>query len=520
MKKITSLMLLLFAMTTWASAVSAKTVTEDEPVPALAAVSQTPAADEVVESFSSITIKFNKDIEFIQADGGTGAGTTTSGPAQYIKLKDANNGVVATAWVSAATIDGNKVTFVFEMNASISKTGTYTFAIPAGLIKATDGEEFAGETFTFQVEEPVPALAAVSQTPAADEVVESFSSITIKFNKDIEFIQADGGTGAGTTTSGPAQYIKLKDANNGVVATAWVSAATIDGNKVTFVFEMNASISKTGTYTFAIPAGLIKATDGEEFGAKTFTFQVEEPKYSIYDGQVEKYELAVNKDYDVLAYNRTLPNMNWNALYVPFEIAVEDIAEDYDVAYINDVHSYDNDGNGEIDEMEMEVIKMKKGVLKANYPYLIRAKNEAAKEIAFEFENTTLYAAAKNEITCSSVFARFDVIGNYSTLSAEDLKGCYAISTDGMWQPLAENTVLKPFRHYLRITDIEGSPVKSENVRSMSIRVAGEEGTTAIDELDEQVADSEVIYDLQGRKVNEITVSGIYIINGKKVVVK
>ena len=64
------------------------------------------------------------------------------------------NGVAATAWVNAATIDGNKVTFVFEMNKEITTPGTYTFAIPAGLIKATDGEEFAGATFTFEVAVP------------------------------------------------------------------------------------------------------------------------------------------------------------------------------------------------------------------------------------------------------------------------------------------------------------------------------------------------------------------------------
>jgi hypothetical protein len=69
-------------------------------------------------------------------------------------LKNANGGVAATYWVSAATVDGATVTFVPEMNAKISEPGTYTFAIPAGLIKATDGEEFAGETFTFTVVVP------------------------------------------------------------------------------------------------------------------------------------------------------------------------------------------------------------------------------------------------------------------------------------------------------------------------------------------------------------------------------
>ena len=44
-----------------------------------------------------------------------------------------------------------------------------------------DDEEFAGQTFTFKVEEPVKFEVA-SQTPAADEVVESLSSITIELS--------------------------------------------------------------------------------------------------------------------------------------------------------------------------------------------------------------------------------------------------------------------------------------------------------------------------------------------------
>ena len=46
------------------------------------------------------------------------------------------------------------------------------------------------------------------------------------------------------------------------------------------------------------------------------------------------------------------------------------------------------------------------------------------------------------------------------------------------------------------------------------------EGTTAIEEVETENAETEVIFDLCGRRVNEITKAGIYIINGKKMLVK
>ena len=46
-------------------------------------------------------------------------------------------------------------------------------------------------------------------------------------------------------------------------------------------------------------------------------------------------------------------------------------------------------------------------------------------------------------------------------------------------------------------------------------------GTTVIEEVEvENEKVNEAIYDLAGRRLNEITKPGIYIINGKKVLVK
>ncbi|MBQ5912028.1 MAG: InlB B-repeat-containing protein, partial [Bacteroidaceae bacterium] len=100
----------------------------------------------------------------------------------------------------------------------------------------------------------------------------------------------------------------------------------------------------------------------------------------IADGTMEEFNMGKTK-VGTLTYTRTLPNLTWNALYVPFEIPVtEEFLSKYDVAYINDVHSYDTDDNGTIDNMEMELIKIKSGTLRANYPYLIKAKSEEDKE--------------------------------------------------------------------------------------------------------------------------------------------
>ena len=228
-----------------------------------------------------------------------------------------------------------------------------------------------------------------------------------------------------------------------------------------------------------------------------------------------------NKAYDKITYTRTLPNLEWNSLFVPFEIPVSDLTDEYDVAYINDIHSYDNDFNGEIDQMEMEVIYIKDGTLHANHPYLIRAKNDEAKGMNIVVTDATLYSSAKADrtsITCSSAYTNFEIIGTYEKMSAQELDGCYAINTSGAWSPIASGASLNPFRLYMTITNRDGSPVKvSESAMyRINIRVQGEDTETSITETENGKVKTEN-FDLSGRRVERMQ-KGIYIVNGKKVV--
>ena len=252
-------------------------------------------------------------------------------------------------------------------------------------------------------------------------------------------------------------------------------------------------------------------------GFKTITL-IED--LTLADG--EEFENNTEECFATLTYTRTLPNMLWNPLYVPFKIPYEDLQENYEVAYINAMHSYDNDDNGEIDDMVMEIVKIKAGTLKPNHPYLIKARNAEAMEMSIVQENTTLYPSEITTLDCSSVYSKFEITGTYQKMTSEDLNGSLVISTDGAWKKLSSTSTLKPFRFYLSISSREGSPVEIayEAMSRVRIRVIGEDdNATGIDEgktaNDEQKSE---IYDLYGRRVSAPAKGGVYIIKGKKVI--
>ena len=94
----------------------------------------------------------------------------------------------------------------------------------------------------------------------------------------------------------------------------------------------------------------------------------------------------------------------------------------------------------------------------------------------------------------------------------------YAISTEGGWW---QTEGLNPFRAYLTIIPRSGTPVNAPAMRRISIRAVGDKEngeTTDIENSEFTIQDSEIIYDLMGRRVETMTEGGVYIVNGQKVV--
>ena len=224
------------------------------------------------------------------------------------------------------------------------------------------------------------------------------------------------------------------------------------------------------------------------------------------------------KTVGTLTYKRNLIEGIWNALYLPFEIDVEELVENYDIAYYNQMHSYDSDNNGSFDSYEMEVAYITSGRLRANYPYFIRPKSAEACALEYVAEDVTLYPAVEKKIVTSSVANIFTLSGTHKAMGAGDLNGCYAISVDGDWSATAG---LKAHRLYLKIEENDNSPFAPSAAKSIRIVVRGEgDGTTGVEEVETENGEVKVIYDLTGRRVQETVKGGIYIINGKKVLVK
>lgn len=264
--------------------------------------------------------------------------------------------------------------------------------------------------------------------------------------------------------------------------------------------------------------------DAEDFVAKKDP-EVVDGKIEFVDGEFNSYTNDTDVENVEITYKRTIDS-DWNALYVPFAIPASKLLADFDIAYINDVRETDADDDGELDGWQMELIKIKKetAVLRANHPYFVRSKSADYTENNLSLTlTTTLYKATVAEVICSSAYSFYTIKGlNELRASTEFGDADRVLGYDNgetTWGKMADGYSLKPFRFYLTITNLDGSPVVSSSAQ-MSIVVRDEDGTTGIDGICGDENGETVIFDLYGRRVLEPEKGNIYIINGKKVLVK
>ena len=190
----------------------------------------------------------------------------------------------------------------------------------------------------------------------------------------------------------------------------------------------------------------------------------------------------------------TITSAGYATLYAPVALTVPSEVKAYTVTI-----------NGEwatLNEIEGGVIPANTGVIIAG------ANGEAATAGTYNFAITTSEETLESDLRGSAPATYYTEPGTYYALAQVD--GVVGFYKDEFNNSRFQNNSHKA---YLYI-----AAEAAASAASYSFRFG--EGTTGIDEIADNRVQSTVIYDLTGRRVETITEPGIYIVGGKKVLVK
>lgn len=184
----------------------------------------------------------------------------------------------------------------------------------------------------------------------------------------------------------------------------------------------------------------------------------------------------------------------WNTVCLPFEIEVSQIDENA-VAYA--FTSY----NTTTKELTFE----KRTFLTAGQPYVVYVPEAFTTDLQFNGvtineANTTAGAITDNDVTFQ---------GTYTKMAAGTLTSCYGLTADGHIKKASASATMNGFRGYFT-----GVPANAR------VAFVGDEDTQGIHAITIETAAPEGTYNMQGQKVEQLNRGGLYIINGKKVVIR
>lgn len=251
------------------------------------------------------------------------------------------------------------------------------------------------------------------------------------------------------------------------------------------------------------------------------------------------YTNTEDQDVSVVRYTRTFSETQankWQAFLIPFDLNVEDYAEDFDFAQIYAIcptKDTNKDGQIDADDDKVMILSYKRsGTISANVPYMIRPKR--AITASFDTENCTLHQAEYHSLEFSTTVMKYTVNGIYDIFTAKPGDHNYYMNVNGELDFAAtKNISVGPYRWYMHEESLNYGGVSQDEglaaPKRMRVAVLGEDlnEETAIRLINGDVISSPqskdaYIYNLNGTRVDENAplAKGMYIKNGKTIFVK
>lgn len=214
---------------------------------------------------------------------------------------------------------------------------------------------------------------------------------------------------------------------------------------------------------------------------------------------------------------------NWESFFAPFSITITDeMLQKFEFAEIFDTE-LGTDGVS----TTLEFRKLAAGsVIEANTPFIVKAL--ATGEATLDVANADIKKQTSTVYECSTLKQQFTFVGALERTTLKDKYGYYLSKTQQSFRPVESSEVtIAPMKFYMTIQNKSDQsyvyPSTTSEAKTFVFRVIGDE-TNGINDVNADKKQGEKkVYSLQGTYLGNSLrnlPAGVYIINGKKSVIK
>ena len=507
-------------------------------------LSTSPGNGQSVFNVSYVLLEFNKDVVVSFPEGGIEV--KRNGTEDVYKLTRLSDNQYLPKHLVQFLFD--KVTVVGKdgeeelVDMMLETPGEYTYTIPAGVIKSVDGEDFPEYTSSFTI---CGTLGIEGVTP---EETTKLEKIQLTFDK-------------------PVASVKMPGSGLVVVDMYWSPVANIkkevaiSDDKKTVTLELDTPITTEGTYNLDIYNGIFVGEDGSQNEYQSYMFTVINPNPSFSANYEEGEKVKEIKDLELTFKNvnevKLVEGADKAVVYIPGGSDVEGTAtvknnkltikfaqeftEEGIYTFFIPAGFFTMDGlANDVFELNVElytfaitalevvsvtpdagpVDRLEKITVTFNQPVSL-AYDEYWQQISREIKLTCgdkVYTLTNNPSYSASASSQVEYLVNAEWTGYEykstpvTAEGTYALDLAEIIVNYAPETYIDEWGYQNTRWNATGY---CEGTFTWTIG-----NGTGIEEVQGEAAKMNGIYDLAGRKLENVTNAGVYIVNGKKVVVK
>ena len=356
----------------------------------------------------------------------------------------------------------------------------------------------------------------IDLTPSADGTVWTLSTmpeydveleVTYYTDAELDQMAADEViakiTAIGTVTYTPESKALIDAARTAYDALTAAQQALVTNYSTLTDAETTYAAAEETAYTEGVE--LTKLANGEWTLAEMPGFDVEleieyETELALNEATDNTDALETWDGYEAdVTLTRTLQAGGWNTLAVPFNADAASLG----LSAAKELES------ATLENYVLTLNFTDAAVIEAGKPYLVK--------VAENVENPTIAGVivSKEAVPFTSTNVDFIPTLGATTITGDNSKEVLFLASENkLKNPTELPADIKGFRAYFQLKG-EGAQVKAFQLN------LGEDEATGIQTIDngQLIMDNEV-YDLQGRRVNKAAQKGVYIVNGKKTIIK